>query len=212
MSDALIDARVGRITMKLKTAVQDRFRPFGSEGHGFRVGPPLPGRQVAAFEDRYGIELPVEYRAFITRVTDGGAGPAYGLYSLEEALTKERREPVPDDFLRTPFPYAAAYNPSEDPEVEVFWQRVADGQPPKAEGDRRDLYQTAGTLVLCHEGCGYLHFLVVTGPGRGQMWLDGRCSDGGFAPLGVGFLEWYERWLDSTLAGGDGVWWMSVAE
>ena len=69
------------------------------------------------------------------------------------------------------------------------------------ERERRDLYQTAGTLVLCHEGCGYLHLLVVTGPARGQMWLDGRCSDQGFVPLGVGFLDWYERWLDEAMAG-----------
>ena len=37
-------------------------------------------------------------------------------------------------------------------------------------------------------------------------------SDQGFFPLGVGFSDWYERWLDSTLAGGDGVWWMSGTE
>jgi hypothetical protein len=52
----------------------------------------------------------------------------------------------------------------------------------------------------------------VTGPARGQMWMDGRCSDQGFFPLGVRFLDWYERWLDSTLAGGGGVWWMSGPE
>ena len=66
----------------------------------------------------------------------------------------------------------------------------------------------AGTLVLCHEGCGYLHLLVVTGPTRGQMWLDAQCSDGGIVPLGVDFLDWYERWLDDTLAGGHGTWWL----
>jgi len=66
---------------------------------------------------------------------------------------------------------------------------------------------TAGTLTLCHEGCCYEHFLVVTGPGRGQMWLNGRAGDFGFSPMGVDFLGWYERWLDSTLAGGDGIWW-----
>jgi hypothetical protein len=33
--------------------------------------------------------------------------------------------------------------------------------------------------------------------------------DGGYVPLEVGFLDWYERWLDNALAGGDGAWWMN---
>jgi hypothetical protein len=28
-------------------------------------------------------------------------------------------------------------------------------------------------------------------------------------PLYVGFLDWYEKWLDNALAGGNGIWWMS---
>jgi hypothetical protein len=208
MSDASVNARVDRVATKLRRVVRGGFAPFGVEGHWFRLRPPLTEWQVAAFEDRYGVELPGEYRAFITRVADGEAGPAYGMFSLAEALTKERRGFVPDDFLRTPFPHTSAYNPSNDPEVEALWEGVESGEVSEVEAGRRDLYQTAGTLVLCHEGCGYLHFLVVTGPAGGQMWLDGRCSDQGFFPLGVGFFDWYERWLDSTLAGGNGVWWM----
>jgi hypothetical protein len=41
------------------------------------------------------------------------------------------------------------------------------------------------------------------------MWLDATVSDGGYVPLNVDFLEWYEKWLDNALAGGDGVWWMN---
>jgi hypothetical protein len=41
------------------------------------------------------------------------------------------------------------------------------------------------------------------------MWLDATVSDGGYVPLDVCFLDWYEKWLDNALAGGDGVWWMS---
>lgn len=211
MSDAFLDARVDWVAKKLRTAVRARLQPFGVEGHKFRLKPPLTEEQVAAFENRYSIELPADYRAFITRVANGGAGPAYGMYSLEQALTRERGL-VPDDFLSTPFPHTSAYNPDEDPEVEAFWQRVERGEISEAEGERRHVYQTAGTLVLCHEGCGYLHFFVITGPARGQMWIDGRCSDQEFFPLEVGFLDWYDRWLDSTLMGGNGVWWMSDSE
>jgi hypothetical protein len=200
MSGAAVDARVERIAKKLRTAVRGKFQPFGVELHAFRRRRRLTERQVATFERRYSVKLPSEYRAFVTRVANGGAGPAYGLYSLAEAITKEPRGRVPDDFLRTPFPHADAYNPSESGEIE------------EDEEDDGDLYQTAGTLVLCHEGCGILHLLVVTGRARGQMWVDDRCNDQGLYPLEVRFLDWYERWLDSTLAGGDGVWWHSGPE
>jgi SMI1 / KNR4 family (SUKH-1) len=208
MKDA-VHVRVNRIAAKLQAAAEGGFQPFGAQGHDFRLAPPLTESQLTAFERRHAVELPSEYREFVIEVGDGGAGPAYGMYSLEESLSKELRRSAPPDYLRTPFPHVNAYNPYKDLEVNAFWQAVESGEISEAEGERRSIYQTAGTLALCHEGCGYLHFLVVTGPARGQMWLDGRGSDQGFFPLGVSFLDWYERWLDSTLAGGDGVWWMT---
>src|SRR5262249_20028926 len=153
MSDTSVDARVREIAKKLRSVVRGGFQPFGAMGHEFQLSPPLKKREVAAFERRYAVELPPEYRAFITRVANGGAGPAYGMYSLEEALTKDEPRPIPDDFLRTPFPHADAYNPYKDPEVAAFWERVERGEIPEAESERRDRYETAGTLVLCHEGC-----------------------------------------------------------
>jgi hypothetical protein len=206
--DPALEQRLNRIAAKLLAVLRAERHPFGSHEHGFRFAPPLAEEQVAAFEKRYGIELPDDYRAFITRIANGGAGPAYGMYTLEEAHQKERRELVPDDFLRTPFLHAQAYDPNNDPEVAAFFARIDRGEIPALEEYRHDLYETAGTLALCHEGCGYLHLLIVTGPARGQMWLDGRCSDQGFFPLGVGFLDWYEKWLNSTLNGNSGVWWL----
>src|SRR5206468_4072449 len=81
----------------------------------------------------------------------------------------EPRGRVPDDFLRTPFRHRRAYNPREDPKLASFWRRVEDGEIEEDESDRRYLYQAAGTLALCHEGCGILHVLAVTGPSRGQL-------------------------------------------
>lgn len=207
MSSAAIDARLERVATKLRTAARGKLQPFGVEFHGFRRRRRLTEGQVAAFERRHGVTLPPEYRAFVTGVADGGAGPAYGLYSLAEAVTKKPRGPVPGDFLRTPFRHRRACNPEEDPRLAPFWRRVEEGAIDAEEEHRRCLYQAAGTLVLCHEGCGILHLLVVTGPARGKMWVDDRYNGLGFFPLGVGFLDWYERWLDGTLAGGEGIWW-----
>jgi hypothetical protein len=205
MSSPTVNDRLEQIATKLRTAARGQFQPFGAESHGFRRRRRLTEPQVAAFEGRHVVTLPPEYRAFITGVANGGPGPGYGLYSLAESVDAERGR-VPDDFLRTPFRHRGAYNPLDDPKLAAFWRRVEEGEIDVDE-DRRWVYMTAGTLVLCHEGCGILHLLVVTGPTRGQMWVDDRCNEQGLFPLEVGFFDWYERWLDSTLAGGNGVWW-----
>jgi hypothetical protein len=209
MPSTSVDTRLEQIAVKLRTVAKGQFQPFGVESHGFRRRRRLTEKQVAAFERRHAVKLPLEYRAFITGVANGGAGPAYGLYSPAEAVSKETRGRVPDDFLRTPFRHRRDYNPEEDPKLRSFWRRVEDGEIADEETERRSLYMAAGTLALCHEGCGVLHLLVVTGPTRGQMWVDTRCNSGWLYPLGVGFLDWYERWLDSALAGRNGVWWHS---
>jgi hypothetical protein len=49
-----------------------------------------------------------------------------------------------------------------------------------------------------------------SGPTRGQMWIDHTTADGGYWPLDVDFLTWYELWLDSTLRGGNGIWWQGI--
>src|SRR5438094_10070909 len=132
MPSAPVDARLAQIAAKLRTAARGQFRPFGAESHGFRRRRRLTEKQVAAFERRHAVKLPPEYRAFITGVANGGAGPAYGLYSLAEAVTKEPRGRVPDDFLRTPSGTDAPTTPLmtriDDPKLASFWRRVEDGE------------------------------------------------------------------------------------
>jgi len=48
---------------------------FGSIGHQYKLRPPRPAAEIEAFETRHGIELPQDYRYFITEIGDGGAGP-----------------------------------------------------------------------------------------------------------------------------------------
>ena len=43
-------------------------RDTGARAHGFMIGPPLPEPEVAAFEQRYRIVLPDEYRLFLSEV------------------------------------------------------------------------------------------------------------------------------------------------
>ena len=187
--DAAIDGRLQAIRAKLGEAARRGLEPFGSHKHGFRIAPVVTESEVAAVESACGVTLPAEYRAFVTRVGDGGAGPAYGLLPLARGLMYDVDSTDPAR-LRAPFPYTEFH-------AEDFHDPVT-----------RDELPRPGSLTVCDEGCYHRHFVVVTGPTRGRMWIDSTTSDGGFIPLGVGFLDWYERWLDNALAGGNGVWWL----
>ncbi|MCX6369094.1 MAG: SMI1/KNR4 family protein [Armatimonadetes bacterium] len=72
------------------------YRVFGSGRHQYLLNPTQPEAVLQSFEKRHGISLPEGYRRFLTQVGDGGAGPWYGLFSLEQTLEGNN--------LRRPFP------------------------------------------------------------------------------------------------------------
>jgi hypothetical protein len=190
MSDALLLSRIEVIREKLDRVTASGAQPFGVEDHGFRRLPVAPEEDVTAFEELYGVSLPADYRTFLLRVSSGGAGPGYGMAPFDAAPTYQRAD-FPAEAVARPFPFV------EDHLL----------QPDGPETERAD--DTAGTLVLSHEGCGYLHLLIVSGQARGQVWIDAYVSDVGLLSIAPSFSDWYERWLDHILGGGDGCWWMS---
>jgi hypothetical protein len=147
-----------------------------------RFGPPLTEPEVAAFEQQHGVELPADYRAFITTIGHGGPGPHYGLLRLSEWDTEAFGSPPYDGLLARPFLAEPGRHYEDWPaDVGLF-------------DDEDEPY--AGTLTLAGEGCGYFSQLVVTGAGRGLVVSCGGFGDPPvYAPEGD-FLSWYERWLD----------------
>jgi hypothetical protein len=82
--------------------------------------------------------------------------------------------------------------------------------PPSPIRERHDAVAYApehsvGLLHLCHLGCADREVLVVSGPGRGEMWADDT-DDGGSRPLldragnRFGFRQWYQKWLGEAEA------------
>lgn len=168
-----------RLGEKLTQAIAAGPAVFGSDGHGWRARPPISEEEVAAFEARHGVVLPADYRWFLTQVADGGAGPYYGLYSLREAYEEAQWNTLGP--LASPFPLTEAWAPATEEEA----------RPP-------GLYD--GVLYLAHHGCGMWSMLVVSGAARGTVWDDFDTTDGGWAPTGQTFAEWFEAWLDEALA------------
>lgn len=179
-------ARVRRIMAKLESVRLRNLSCFGSDTHGFRMNRPISDAELAEFETRHRIRLPSDYRAFLMHAGNGGAGPYYGIFSLEKwsDFAEWVLDEVPEGFLARPCPLVPGRNQTEQ------WASRPDVFSP---------YQ--GTLSLGSQGCTYAMQLAVTGPYAGRVvYVD---ADGG-PPYMVhepDFLSWYERWLDELLQG-----------
>lgn len=155
-----------------RLAVADAsLRVFGADMHRYRLGPCLSEEAVAAFESAHRIELPADYREFLLRVGNGGAGPFYGLRPLDA----QGRD------LARPFPFEATADMSEPVE-----------RPEDDWGVR-----APGIIEICHQGCTYYNFLVVSGPSRGTVWE--ADDDVSFFPTRLSFTEWYRCWAMKAL-------------
>lgn len=139
------------------------------------------------------VTLPEDYRQFLLEVANGGAGPNYGLQRLDASVHKGT-----GNLLFCPWPHRAAWN--------LKHSQFATA----AEYD--DVYfadeQVQGSLFLSDLGCGHEVLLVISGRERGTIWEDSRGSDTGIVPVQYGadpaehasFSDWYEAWLDKSLA------------
>lgn len=175
---------------------------FGARRHKYNFNSPLKESEVESFERRFNIRLPEDYRCFIMNIGNGGAGPYYGLETLENSLFADLDFKRENEFVdpSIPFPITEPWNleyegnEDDESEVESFDEQYFD---PKWD---------SGILRICNFGCGVTMNLVVNGAEYGHIWVDDRCNDGGIYPdpyFGqterTSFLEWYEMWLKRSL-------------
>jgi len=211
-----VDPAILRIAEKL-----DRLRRLGSvldvldiSEPSYTLGPTRTDAELSALEQSCGVRLPDDYRAFLIHVGDGingdaecgGAGPGYGLYSVETLSELADR-------VCQPFPLEhSILQVTELEQSDDYWPTWKDAS------DRT----RHGSLPLAHYGCGIFARLVLTGDGHGTVWIvDGAVGDiahfadycryhtsGGGKTIHGGatvvdgphsFTMWYEDWLDANL-------------
>lgn len=134
------------------------FVVFGASSHRYRFEPRLSEPELCGWERKHGIELPAEYRAFLTELGNGGAGPFYGVFPL--GMWDGAGGPLESwvdaaGDLRAPFPHREAWNlpPSrlvppddfESDEEEDAWNEALD-----AEYYARSLFD--GAFWISHPG------------------------------------------------------------
>ncbi|MFE9975755.1 SMI1/KNR4 family protein [Streptomyces hirsutus] len=190
---------------------------FGSHGHRWALEEPLAEDELTELETQLGVSLPAEYRAFLTQVGAGGAGPAYGLFPVRRVQGRWRWEgdgayladlstlaqPFPE---KGPDPELLDALTAERPEEEDFDEIEDFDDAIEAWDERWEAVmfapaRTAGAIVICHLGCALREWLVISGPHRGTVWSDPRVDDADLEPLldtegkPVTFARWYTDWL-----------------
>jgi len=202
--------RVHEGLRRLRQADPD-FRVFGSASHRYALNAPAREQEVLSFEATHGVAIPAAYRRFLLELGNGGAGPHNGLFPLGLWDGSGRGlEPWGEHgvgVLREPFPHRVHWNlPPErfeppdfsDDDAEDSWQNALDDE-------YWDMALVRGAFPICHQGCANRNLLVVSGPERGQVWLDGRASDEGIGPehgpdgQRLTFEAWYSQWLEDAL-------------
>ena len=199
-----------RIQQKLaqaKEADKD-LEVFGADAHQYHLNPFVSEAEVLAFEQKYGVQLPECYRAFMLTIGDAKAkksdfiaGPYFGLYAFGTSLDSLLYEKI-ETYLKAPC------NLSPDMTQEE-WETLSDpllsSEEEEEEDDDKYFAERAkvfgGLLPLGSQGCTYEHALVLNGKYAGRVVnIDLELAQPKFA-FEANFLDWYERYLDEVISG-----------
>jgi Leucine-rich repeat (LRR) protein len=199
--------RLSQIQDKLQELIKKdaKRKIFGadkdSSGHGYHLNPIRPKLDLNVFESANQITLPEEYRTFITQIADGGAGPYYGLLSLErgieeaKAYSTNENTPIENSFT-TDFPVSKK---ETDKFMAYYSKCIKNGQDDAIKYMKIPVPLT-GVIFLSDYGCGWSYFLVVKGELAGTIWFHGDYLCPSFADGKLwNFFDWYEDWLDNSL-------------
>ena len=206
-----------RIQQKLtqaKAADKD-LEVFGASSHKYHLNPPVSEAEVLAFEEKYGISLPEDYRAFVQTIGDANAqkletmaGPYYGLSAFGTQVDDLLYEGS-EIYLKAP----CALSPDMTQEE---WEKLSapleldDFENEEEEGyviEVEDNYIEecgkvfGGLLPLGSQGCAYYHALVLNSKYAGRVVnVNWDLLKPVFA-FETNFLDWYERYLDEVISG-----------
>lgn len=175
---------------------------FGAYRHQYRLNKVKTENELRKFEESYRIILPEGYREFLLKIGNGGAGPYYGIETLEDSLYVDLDYKRENELL----------NPAKSFLLTEAWNMEFEGDPDNEQEieEYENLYfddkWTDGLLRICNYGCGISLNIIVNGAEYGNIWVDDRGNDGGIYPdpyfdqTGrTQFLEWYEIWLDRSI-------------
>lgn len=196
---------------------------FGAAFHGYKLNDVCSEKEIKDFEDRFGCVLPADYKAFLTKVGNGGAGPGYGVFALGYMDRNFGFEQWDSDFVNPDkrFKFTGPYNDTSmlyrgapekagfpDPEeYEAEYEKWLEENSEDLELEYWVEHSMDGAVPICHHGCSIRSWLVVSGGAEhGTIWVDDTPDERGVYPETldgqprIGFFEWYLDWLTKSIA------------
>ena len=157
---------------------------------GGHLNPKLSEKELIAFEQIYGITLPLEYRSFVLNIGDGGLIlPEYSknLVNRRNWLLKPLRESkLSKELLSTPFPYTESWN----------WEGGEGEYDIEADTEGKYHLTKCGNIELFDIGDGASWNLIVNGTCKGEVWSFSEV--GIFLPSErMNFYDWIINWFEN---------------
>lgn len=146
---------------------------FGAFMHNYILNPTLTQGDIIDFETQYKCILPLEYKEYLKTVSNGGVGPFYGMYSLQNATIALNSGGIDDgtfiNYLnQNPNHYSKPFPITDDQVNEYLLNKVKN---PKGQSQPIKLNKNAGGyLFLAEYGCGGYYIMPVNGNGAGEVW------------------------------------------
>ena len=160
------------------------FPLFGSHSHAHLFQPPLPEEDAAAWEELMEVRLPEDYRLYLTRLGNGGAGPAYGIAPFRCPLQDCLREPAVfsddqaerfNDLARRWYAY---FNEDEEKLYEAYCEQTPEERRMGFNDWDNSRYRftentvvhflfKSGQLFIANQGCSQDICLLLSGSHRG---------------------------------------------
>ncbi|CAM1345432.1 SMI1/KNR4 family protein [Tenacibaculum amylolyticum] len=197
--------QIERIQSKLKKAatIDKDQQVFGADRHQYIVNDPVTTDTVTAFEQKYALQLPDSYKAFILQLGNGGksfansaAGPFYGIYpfgeQVDELIYENTEVNLKNDCVLHPVM------------SDSYWENLIAIAEDDDTSD--DVYAAeigkifGGILPIGSQGCSYIHGLVLNGPYTGKVVNISIEMQKPKFTFEDNFLDWYERWLDEIIS------------
>ncbi len=202
----MFDAEKYRARIAALATLDPTHQIFGAMNHHWSFQPTLSELEVQRFEGLIGADLPADYRAYLTQLGNGGAGPYYGIGPLAEweveglasvtvtatMTTKDGETKSFTSGTGARPPLSRSSKTSEKFVLTSPW-KVGDAIPEGAN-------PFDGCVHLAQIGCGYEAFLVVKGEAAGTVWEDYTAGDGAIAKVADSFGAWLTKFADIELA------------
>lgn len=147
------------------------FSEFGSSSHQYRVNGKLAAKELADWQAHNQVTLPEPFAQFLTKVGNGGAGPYYGIYSIEKAASYTERQALLAEAVLHPGMTKEEWNHLTEP-------LTNDEDIPDEEYDDARNKVLGGMLCIGTQGCEYDMYLVLEGKHRGEL-----CTPPIFIPI-----------------------------